>query len=440
LPSFINSVWFAEKKNFGMRIGMGIVPDPPPNKVLFDDSRGWGDMLAYRTKLVHARNAQLEYQQNISGLHGKIRQACKDLLKKDDNVIEDMETLALERGRLGYLRDELARRADMLSKWERKMRENDPNWVSQYFPKNSKEEQQKKERDLFNAMVVELDHKRRLLQPVESAVYSRDEQLDLNTRLDTNVAQKSSRRISVQHETTPWRSSSESPQKSESAEPISVNNTPVVDRMIHIPFVRENLPTSPPDMSDAQVNTDNRASVGVMAKAASLPSSHSQTGLVAAERAFTDEFTASPESDRFFREMVHCLDFLWAEYSTVIGEDVNYRLMSLANMMRMCGEADFGISTTEQIDVFLTTLRENRSEYSLIEYRYFLPLLHRIIRVLLYPESTQKSSVELTDVLFKHYLFPLMQRVRMVDRQFSDKHPRLPPSPIHSAAPRRKLF
>jgi hypothetical protein len=416
---------------------MGIVPDPPPNKVLFDDSRGWGDMLAYRTKLVHARNAQLEYQQNISELHGKIRQACKDLIKKDDNVIEDTETLALERGRLGYLRDELARRADMLSKWERKMRESDPNWVSQYFPKNSKEEQDKKERDLFNAMVVELDHKRKLAEAVESVVYSQDEQLDLNTRLDTNVAQKSSRRISVQQELLPpARSSTDSPSKSITAEPSSVNNTPVVDRMMHIPFVRETLPTTPPDMSDAEVNTDNRTSVGVMAKA----SSRSQPAMAAAERAFTDEFAVSPESDRFFREMVHCLDFLWTEYSTVIGEDVNYRLMSLANMMRMCGEADFGISTTEQIDVFLTTLRESRSEYSLIEYRYFLPLMHRIVRVLLYPESTQKNSVELTDVLFKHYLFPLMQRVRMVDRQFSDKHPRLPPSPIHTSTSRKKLF
>ena len=416
---------------------MGIVPDPPPNKVLFDDSRGWGDMLAYRTKLVHARNAQLEYQQNISELHGKIRQACKDLIKKDDNVIEDTETLALERGRLGYLRDELARRADMLSKWERKMRESDPNWVSQYFPKNSKEEQDKKERDLFNAMVVELDHKRKLAEAVESVVYSQDEQLDLNTRLDTNVAQKSSRRISVQQELLPpARSSTDSPSKSITAEPSSVNNTPVVDRMMHIPFVRETLPTTPPDMSDAEVNTDNRTSVGVMAKA----SSRSQPAMAAAERAFTDEFAVSPESDRFFREMVHCLDFLWTEYSTVIGEDVNYRLMSLANMMRMCGEADFGISTTEQIDVFLTTLRESRSEYSLIEYRYFLPLMHRIVRVLLYPESAQKNSVELTDVLFKHYLFPLMQRVRMVDRQFSDKHPRLPPSPIHTSTSRKKLF
>ena len=416
---------------------MGIVPDPPPNKVLFDDSRGWGDMLAYRTKLVHARNAQLEYQQNISELHGKIRQACKDLIKKDDNVIEDTETLALERGRLGYLRDELARRADMLSKWERKMRESDPNWVSQYFPKNSKEEQDKKERDLFNAMVVELDHKRKLAEAVESVVYSQDEQLDLNTRLDTNVAQKSSRRISVQQELLPpARSSTDSPSKSITAEPSSVNNTPVVDRMMHIPFVRETLPTTPPDMSDAEVNTDNRTSVGVMAKA----SSRSQPAMAAAERAFTDEFAVSPESDRFFREMVHCLDFLWTEYSTVIGEDVNYRLMSLANMMRMCGEADFGISTTEQIDVFLTTLRESRSEYSLIEYRYFLPLMHRIVRVLLYPESAQKNSVQLTDVLFKHYLFPLMQRVRMVDRQFSDKHPRLPPSPIHTSTSRKKLF
>jgi hypothetical protein len=416
---------------------MGIVPDPPPNKVLFDDSRGWGDMLAYRTKLVHARNAQLEYQQNISALHGKIRQACKDLIKKDDNVIEDTETLALERGRLGYLRDELARRADMLSKWERKMRESDPNWVSQYFPKNSKEEQDKKERDLFNAMVVELDHKRKLAEAVESVVNSQDEQLDLNTRLDTNVAQKSSRRISVQQELLPpARSSTDSPSKSITAEPSSVNNTPVVDRMMHIPFVRETLPTTPPDMSDAEVNTDNRTSVGVMAKA----SSRSQPAMAAAERAFTDEFAVSPESDRFFREMVHCLDFLWTEYSTVIGEDVNYRLMSLANMMRMCGEADFGISTTEQIDVFLTTLRESRSEYSLIEYRYFLPLMHRIVRVLLYPESAQKNSVELTDVLFKHYLFPLMQRVRMVDRQFSDKHPRLPPSPIHTSTSRKKLF
>ena len=416
---------------------MGLIPDPPPNKVLFDDSRGWSDLLAYRTKLVHARNAQLEYQQDISELHGKIRQACKDLLKKDDNVIEDIETLALERGRLGYLRDELARRAEMLSKWENKMRENDPNWVSQYFPRNTREEQEKKERDLFNAMVVELDHKRRQASLVESGDVSEEQELDPNIRLDSSFPLKSSRRISIQQETTPSKpsSSSESVPRPGPQPPSSVNNTPIVDRMVHVPFVREFPPLNAPDTNDAEVNTDNRVSVGVMAKDTSVPGTNRpEPGWAQAETAFTNEFAATPESDRFFRQMVRCLDFLWEEYSTVIGEDSGYRLMSLANMMRLCGDADFGIPTTDQIDVFLQTLRTSRSEFSLVEYKYFLPLMHGIGRKLF----GSRDPIELTDILFKQYLFPLMQRVRMLDRQYSEKHPPLPPSPIHS--PFRKPF
>ena len=421
---------------------MGLVPDPPPNKVLFDDSRGWNDLLEYRTNLVHARNAQLEYQQNLSELHAKIRQACKDLLKKDDNVVEDIETLALERGRLGYLRDELARRADMLSRWENKMRESDPNWVSQYFPKNSKDEKEKKERDLFNAMVVELDHKRRIMSEEDGLdPDGNNTQPDVDIQLDDSaVPLRSSRRVSVlqqpQGTSTPTKPSSEI--ASGTQMPSSVNNTPILDKRVHVPFVREVVSPIPPETLDAQVNTDNRVSIGVMAacKNLSLPQTVSWAEETA-ERAFTSSFASSQESDKFFRDLVQCIDFLWSEYSTSIDEN-NYRLMSLSNMMRLCGDADFGISTAAQIEVFLNILRESKSEFSLVEYRYFLPLMLGIMRVAAYPESTTRNAVELTDLLFKQYLFPLMQRVRLMDRKYSSKHPPLPPSPIHSSSMKQK--
>jgi len=238
-------------------------------------------------------------------------------------------------------------------------------------------------------------------------------------------------------QTTPSKpsSSSESVPRPGPQPPSSVNNTPIVDRMVHVPFVREFPPLNAPDTNDAEVNTDNRVSVGVMAKDTSVPGTNRpEPGWAQAETAFTNEFAATPESDRFFRQMVRCLDFLWEEYSTVIGEDSGYRLMSLANMMRLCGDADFGIPTTDQIDVFLQTLRTSRSEFSLVEYKYFLPLMHGIGRKLF----GSRDPIELTDILFKQYLFPLMQRVRMLDRQYSEKHPPLPPSPIHS--PFRKPF
>jgi hypothetical protein len=123
--------------------------------------------------------------------------------------------------------------------------------------------------------------------------------------------------------------------------------------------------------------------------------------------------------------MKTCLDFVWEEYAT--STTPGHRLMSLPNLMRLCTDGDFGISTSVQIDVFLETIRKSKALYSLVEFKYLLPLLIGIMRYI-YPNVA--SQIDLTDTLFRSYLFPLAQRLRIQDRRVYDKHPPLPPSPI----------
>jgi hypothetical protein len=63
-----------------------------------------------------------------------------------------------------------------------------------------------------------------------------------------------------------------------------------------------------------------------------------------------------------------------------------------------------------------------------VEYKFFLPMLLGIMRYM-YP-SLAPSQIDLTDTLFRSYLFPLAQRIRIQDRRIYAKHPPLPPSPI----------
>lgn len=141
-------------------------PIPNSTATNADDAADWSEVLAYRNQLVATRNSQLEYQQHMMQLHTKIRQACRDLTKKDHSVKEEVETLALEKGRLAYLRDELARRAEMLARWETRVRESDPNLKKSEQRIDSST---KKEQDRMNAALVEMEVKRMMQEARKAA-------------------------------------------------------------------------------------------------------------------------------------------------------------------------------------------------------------------------------------------------------------------------------
>lgn len=353
-----------------VKLGASLVPEPPPVGTGSLDSSNWADILKYRNQLVEARNAQLEYQQNVSDLHSKIRKACTDLSKKDNNIKENMEVLALERGRLSYLRDELARRAEELARREAAIRSNDPKWVESNIPERDLVlEAKKRDKDKENAFLLEMDIRRR------------------------------SRII-------------------ESTMPLPVPDPVEVES---VPFQSPTIPAE--SVPVVQPRTVWHTSPTVLS---STPSSGDQP------RQFQDKVSsAEPRSPPSvpLAELNECLDAIWEAYSSVLEDSGKVRLMSLPNLLRLCTDGDFVASTAQQIEIFLDTVREHPKRFSLIERSMFLELLMRLVSV---GTPEQFSSNEVMHVLFKEYLFPLSKRMaihdRQHERQFASKHPPLPVS------------
>ena len=78
--------------------GIQLVPPLPAAVVTGSaSSRDLADILQFRNQLVETRNSQLEHKQTAAQLFDKIRQACRDLSRKDNSVKEGMEILNVER-------------------------------------------------------------------------------------------------------------------------------------------------------------------------------------------------------------------------------------------------------------------------------------------------------------------------------------------------------
>ena len=424
--------------------GIQLIPPPPSRHTGFlDDSNNWADVLAYRNQLVESRNAQLEYQENVSQLHLKIRRACQELTKKGNGVKEEIEVLALEKGRLAYLRDELARRADMISRWEARVRESDPTWVPR--PQSaSAMETVRKEQDRFNAMLVEIDQKRHM---ASSDGYTSNIAGQVDTvpptatvPVTSQASSSGSSYSSSSYTGTPSSSSSAITTPAASASgssiphvtrPGSVHEEPTPQRTKSA--AHELPPVSPisgPNSIDISASTSGaprQAPVPYTAPAPAAPTTLAgrQVGAwdAPSQATQTANMPYATESrylkSQFDADMTVCLDYLWREYSTELNGSNGDRLMTLPNLMRLCGDSDFGISTQSVIEIFLRTIKLG-PESCLVQKRFFLSLLQSIV-------SVGKEVAKLDDsVLFSDYLFPLMHRLKMKERAVSSKHPSLP--------------
>lgn len=363
--------------------GIQLVP-PLPVSITehLGDKSGIPEIIAYRNRLIETRNAQLEYQQNITNLHTKIRAACHDLSKKDNHIKGDIETLAKERGRLAHLRDELARRADVISRWEFRLREESTKTSSE--PNASPDKDARKEQDRRNALLVEMDQKRK--GDVRAA----------SIEVLTNKSSQGGMGI------------------------ISTVQLEKVDISNRAP-VSEAVGNDDIYLHDKSAGTDDRP----------LEKSHpiglsTEIEATAAPRPYP-AWAGGCSQDQFLEDMTVCLDYLWKEYSTDIGEDADVRLMTLPNLLRLAGDADLNLDTQILIELFLRTVKLGKN--CLVEKRFFLALLQAAATV---KTRTSMDSIQTTDFLFSDYLFPLLHRLKMRERILTSRHPPLPRSPVSS--------
>jgi len=356
--------------------GIQLVPSLPA--VLTDrigERKEISELIAYRNKLIETRNAQLEYHQNITGLHSKIREACRDLSKKDNNVKGDIETLALERGRLGYLRDELARRAEVISRWEARVRAAESQKDPHRTDPSPSEQMKRKERDRMNAMLVEMDQ--------------RNKRDDRAASMEVVTTEHSSEVMGIMSEQHFGGMDIERP-------------TPVHEGIgsDEIRMCHENVDTS--DLLDVHGTPPTGVSEEVQEDKKEVPR----------------PYPAWTQGDAFFQDMSVCLDYLWSEYSTDIGEGGDSRLMTLPNLLRLGGDADFDLDTQTLIELFLRTVKLGTN--CLVEKKFFLALLQAAATVKV---RKPLDSIQTTDLLFSDYLFPLMHRLKMKQRILSSRHP-----------------
>jgi hypothetical protein len=325
--------------------------------------------MLFRNKLVESRNAQLEYKHTAVHLSEKIRKACTELSQKDTRVKEGMEVLSLERQRLGYLRDELARRADMISRWEQRTRQS-----GEIPPSVTATTAHQKDIDRMNALILEQEATRivsaadpnltgpRLTDPVSTPVPL--------MRAGTFVLDGAS-------QTLPNPMSQEQVHLfdiAKGASPISVS-------------VGSSGRHSPSSSAPLEVNADSPAD--------KAPRPYPSWGY---------------KEDEFLDDMTVCLDFLWSEYSTEVGD--SERLMTLANLMRLVADATFAAPTQAVIEIFLRCVKLGSQH--LIEKRFFLAVLQSVLQVTLQAEF---DTIEITDVLFSEYLMPLMLRLKSHQRK-----------------------
>jgi hypothetical protein len=411
---------------------------PNPTSTNAYDAADWYDVLAYRNQLVATRNSQLEYQQHMMQLHTKIRQACRDLTKKDNSVKEEVETLSLEKGRLAYLRDELARRAEMLARWETRVRESDPNLKK---PEEKIESSTKKEQDRMNAALVEMEVKR-MMQEARKAAATAAAREAARIELSTPENEES-----VDEPVSPRRALSQQqfPRlvigSGKQGEPVTI--AAGTDEQMSECVVKDRG-----NMKDELVGTEPiQASPEPVLLIPLKPRMECDAPILQSRRSSSSSLSAAvpPIPDYVVEERplqkpprpyrqshseedkANCLDYLWNKYSTEISEaEIGRkaeRLMTLPNMMRLCGDAcDFGISTQAVIDLYLRTAKLGKTRNNLVEKKYFYALLSAIVQVS--RGLTEKDQI--SEVAFSEFLSPLMHRLRMMERSLSSKHPQLP--------------
>ena len=428
--------------------GINLIPSPPVESGVVDDSRTWNELLVYREKLVQARNGQLEYQHNMSSLHKNIKEACKELTKRDNNVKEDLEILSLERSRLGYLRDELSRRAEMLSVWEKKVKAENSNDAQEMISKPSEgSKRQQKEVDRMNATRLEAEMRRKQGE-LETSMRSNhtstessgvreapSEEVYLATAVPTPPGERVSygeqgftlveRAMSVRSYEKDSSSSGSSPLVSGS---VVASSDPPCDPL---PDLVPSLPQSTSPIYQAGVPEQPVAFPEAAAAATNQPPALAQPSDQPVLQPPTPYPFNEKEAEKVYTEMSLCLNFLWQEYSTDISQEMggkSVRLMSLPNLIRLCGDADFGVGVSAIIEIFLHVIKLSEDSIKLVEKRFFMVLLQSVLRAS--PHCSATDPLELTDKLFDEYLMPLAHRVKLQGRSLCSKHPPLPRSPI----------
>jgi hypothetical protein len=366
--------------------GIQLVPVPPDSVVSGATySRDLSEILTFRNKLVETRNAQLEHKQTAAQLYDKIRLACRDLSRRDYSVKEGMEVLNLERQRLGFLRDELARRAEMISRWEAKVRESEHKLTNKSQPhiKRSVNEKEK-EFDRMNALLLEMEQQKR--SNIGFSIGS-----ERSLAVVTPESRKSVKGILIQQQ---------------------------------LPSVTLDKKQSP--QSQAIEESDLSGDVSSFVPEAVVLTAAEAEPAPVPPRPYPTWTQEGAAEDAFVEEMRECLDFFWKEYSTQIGGEDD-RLMTLPNLMRLCADANLGAPTQTIIEIYLRAAKMGKE--SLVERRFFLTLLQSVLAVST-GGNLSSDSVELTDLLFSQYLMPLMVRLTIQQRLVSKQHPSLERKPL----------
>ena len=382
------------------------------------------EIIAYRNKLIETRNAQLEYQGNITGLHTKIRDACRNLSKKDSNIKCDIETLAMERGRLAYLRDELARRADVISRWEARVREGKSKPI-QVNEGASAENQKRRDRDRMNAILVEMDQRCKR-EAMAASLETNNSSSDMLGGIMSNeqvgkvaIAKITpvseaigSDVINMYHQyvdTDDLLDSDASHRLTRDSRGYGLESSSIGESQPSRLFSK--------NLSGSEASARNPPPLGASTEIEEGPAPRPYPAWV-----------GGASQDQFFEDLTVCLDYLWREYSTDIGEEGD-RLMTLPNLLRLAGDADFDLDTQILIELFLRTVKLGKN--CLVEKQFFLALLQAAVTVRI---RKPMDSIQTTDFLFSDYLFPLMHRLKMKERIMSSRHPPLPRSPLASSS------
>ena len=380
--------------------GIQLVPPPPATLISSSNSnREWADILSYRNRLVDTRNAQLEHQQTAAHLYDKVRQACRDLSRKDSNVKEGMEVLNLERQRLGYLRDELARRADMLTRWESRVRDAELKATGVSRPRSTgSADSTQRELDRMNALLLEVEYQKKMVP--DSQVRSEESVI-----VATPGTRKSTQGFLHQEQLPSVAISKKSPVSV--AVGVEADN-PLLEyaQQPLQPGAFENVPSP----GDAIVVTADDT-----------------TPAAAPPRPYPIWTEEGPTEDAFVDEMRETLDYIWKEYSTEIGSE-NDRLMTMPNLMRLCADANLGAPTQAVIEIYLRATK--LGSQCLVERKFFLTVLQSVLSLTLGRET---DPVKLTDLLFSEYMMPLMVRLTVQHKLSLKHHPSLPPTSIARA-------
>ena len=363
-------------------------------------------MLEYRNKLVETRNAQLEYRQTATHLYDKVRQACRDLTKKDNNVREGMEILSIERQRLGYLRDELARRAEMIARWESRVREIEIKASgAEVDVQRSVHESEKRRIDRMNALLLEMEQQKKLQGhqvPVTSAA------------IPSSSSGTSSKNIRTREEPT----ESDSPFIGDWER----NRAVLTQQQFEAVRVKKPSPVS------AAVGSEDLNELGTFSPGDAIVVDASDVSpAVYAPKPYSSlvdkPISESPSDDIVVDEMRDCLDYIWNEYSTEIGGEPD-RLMTLPNLMRLCADANLTPPTQGLIEIYLRATKSGKS--CLVERGSLLGVLRSVLSVCSGRSSSDmQDPVRSTGILFSEYLMPLVVRLTAQRTTPSKNHPSL---------------